>query len=46
MRVKREIGESIVYVGLCFMTLGIAFALRVIITQAIRMAFKNEEEVR
>ena len=46
MKVKRQFAESLVYVGLCFITLGIAFVLRVVITQAIRMAFKNEEETK
>ena len=44
MKVKRQIAETIIYIGLCFMTLGIAFALRIILTQAIRMALKNDEE--
>ncbi len=41
--INRRWDDSLVYVGLCILTLGAAFFIRVIITMAIRCAFENEE---
>lgn len=34
--------DSFAYVGICILTLGVAFVIRVIISTAIRCAFENE----
>ena len=43
MKVKKDFGDTIAYVGVCLMTFGLALALRVVITRAIRVAFKEED---
>ena len=40
----RKIGESIIYIGLCLMTLGIVYLFRIVLTKAIIFAKEQMEE--
>ena len=45
MRVKQtSVGDDMVYILLCIVTLGAAWLMRVIITKAISYAFYNERD--
>jgi len=42
-RTNRNWSDSFTYAGLCILTLGVAYFIRVIISMAIRCAFENEK---
>lgn len=43
MKLRKSWSDSAIYILFCVATLGTAWVMRVIITQAIRMAFKQDE---
>jgi hypothetical protein len=44
MKIRKNYAELLVYWGLCVLSLGIIWAIRIIISQAIRCAFMEEGE--
>lgn len=46
MKVKKDALESIQYVIMCVLSLGIIYGMRIIISQAIRMALEAKPEMK
>jgi len=44
LKVKKSIIEELIYSVICVCTLGMAYVIRIVISQAIRKSFKNNEE--